>query len=160
MNKKFAYLFLALLLPPLIFVFLNLKYFGKNEFDIPVYYNNGVLEIPSECQSLGNGQYYVPDSVLRKWNWKEGNSMLISLASEKTGKELNQLVANAKLERLQLASLETSEQRLKNCVLFMKEPWNAVLIDDQKRIRGYYKIGFRDEMDRLEVELKILLNKY
>jgi len=34
------------------------------------------------------------------------------------------------------------------------------LIDDQKRIRGYYKIGFRDEMDRLEVELKILLKKY
>lgn len=158
MNKKIAYLFLALLLPPLIFVFL--KYFGKNEFDIPVYYNEGISEMSRECQSPGDGQYYVPDSALRKWNWKEGNSVLISLASEKTEKELNQLVANAKFERLQLASIQPDEQWLKNCVLFMKEPWNAVLIDNQKRIRGYYKIGYRDEMDRLEVELKILLKKY
>lgn len=157
MNKKVVYLFLALLLPGLIFVFL--KYFGKNEFDIPVYYTEGVKDIPAECRLISEGQYYISDSVLAKMNWQAG-VMLVSQATDKERAELNQLVSNSNFEGLQLTYLNEGESKIKNCILLMKDPWNAVLIDDQKRIRGYYKLGHRDDMDRLEVELKILLKKY
>jgi hypothetical protein len=158
MIKKILYLFLALALPVLVFLFL--KYFGKNEFDIPVYYTQSVGDSAVICGIKSEGQYFVSDSVLKKWDCKNGESILISDATKKETYELNQFVKEAKFEGLQLISLTESDQQIKDCVLFLKEPWNAVLIDNQRRIRGYYKIGFRDEMDRLEVELKILLKKY
>lgn len=46
------------------------------------------------------------------------------------------------------------------CDLFLQTPWTTVLLDDQRRIRGYYDPKTRDEVDRMIVELKILLNKY
>jgi hypothetical protein len=156
MGKKVIYLFLALLLPALIFVFL--KYFGKNEFDIPVLYQNGVPEASSECQLTSTSQYFVHDSVLSKWNWN-GLPILFSCAEKKERADLKQRLQEVKLE-VQLAEFGKNESKLKNCILFLKDPWDAALVDSQKRIRGYYKLGNRDEMDRLEVELKILLKKY
>jgi hypothetical protein len=50
--------------------------------------------------------------------------------------------------------------RWKKCVFLVNEPWQAVLLDQDKRIRGYYDLRNRDEEDRLRVELKILLKKY
>ena len=41
-----------------------------------------------------------------------------------------------------------------------KAPANVVLVDSEKRIRGYYSIGSREEVDRLILELQILLSKY
>ena len=157
MSKKILYLFLALLLPALIFVFL--KYFGKNEFDIPVYYQDGVKESDNDCHVTVNGQYLVADSVLGKWNWKQ-SSILVSFAADKENKELRQRLSEEKLENLLVIQLTESDRKIKECVLLAKDPWDAVLIDSQKRIRGYYKLGHRDEMDRLDVELKILLKKY
>lgn len=159
MNKKNIFLFIALLLPTLIFLFL--KFFGKNEFDIPVYYTKGVSSdtLNSECQIKISGQYFVNDSFLQM-TWEEGYASIISFASEKETKEVNEIIADEKLEKIQVIALSSNEERIKNCVLFLNAPWNAVLVDNQKRIRGYYKLGDRNEMDRLEVELKILLKKY
>lgn len=157
MSKKILYLFLALLLPALIFVFL--KYFGKNEFDIPVYYQEGVNESSSDCHLTSTGQYLVPDSLLTKWNWEHA-SILASFAPEKENKELRQRLNEAGLEDVQMVLLKDDGSKIKECFLLMKEPWDAVLIDTERRIRGYYKLGNRDEMDRLDVELKILLKRY
>jgi hypothetical protein len=156
MNRKVIYLFLALMLPGLIFVFL--KYFGKNEFDIPVYYENGIAEVPEGCK-YSPGPYIVPDSVLTKWNWK-GSSLLVALVEEGERKVIKQLITDAKVENLQVVDLDKTDNKIKTCVLLVKDPWDVVLIDNHKRIRGYYKTGHRDDMDRLEVELKILLKKY
>jgi len=159
MSKKKIYLFVALLLPVLVFIFL--KFFGKNEFDIPVYYTKGISSdtLNSECQVKINGQYFVNDSFLQM-TLEEGYASIISFASEKETQGLNEIIADEKFEKIQVVTLSPNEERIKNCVLFLKEPWNAVLLDNQKRIRGYYKLGHRDEMDRIEVELKILLKKY
>ena len=46
------------------------------------------------------------------------------------------------------------------CDLLLQKPWTAVVIDDQRRIRGYYDPKTREEVDRLFVELNILLKKY
>lgn len=157
MSKKILYLFLALLLPGLIFVFL--KYFGKNEFDIPVYYQDGVKESDNDCRITTSDQYLIPDSVLTKWNWSQ-SSTLVTFTAEKENKELQQRLSEEKIGDLTVIRLTDADIKIKQCVLFMKEPWDAVLIDAQKRIRGYYKLGHRDDMDRLDVELKILLKKY
>ncbi|MBY0433089.1 MAG: hypothetical protein K2U26_03165, partial [Cyclobacteriaceae bacterium] len=70
--KKLLYLFLALALPGLIFVFLKMA--GRNEFNIPVYYETGVTDSP--CGITYPSPYSVPDSV-RKRLGNEGRVMIV-----------------------------------------------------------------------------------
>jgi hypothetical protein len=46
------------------------------------------------------------------------------------------------------------------CAFRVNEPWSVVLLDNQNRIRGYYDGSRRDEMDRLDLEMSIILKKY
>jgi hypothetical protein len=46
------------------------------------------------------------------------------------------------------------------CLLRVDEPWSVVLLDQQNKIRGFYDGSRRDEMDRLDTELSILLKQY
>jgi hypothetical protein len=46
------------------------------------------------------------------------------------------------------------------CIFVVPSGSNAVLVDGERRIRGYYQLDGRDETDRLLVELKILFNEY
>ena len=48
-----------LLIPLLIFLFL--RGFGKNEYDLPVYFQNGVDNPFQECPSTDSGQHYIPE---------------------------------------------------------------------------------------------------
>lgn len=58
MQKKAIFLFLLLLLPILIFLFL--KGFGRNEFSIPVYYETGLGDsLSTPCLDRKNQQYVV-----------------------------------------------------------------------------------------------------
>jgi hypothetical protein len=163
MNKKIIYLFIALLLPILIFLFL--KYFGKNEFDIPVYYEKGVEDsLTSTCGKKINGQYVIPDSMMASLKWNGGVMLVIDVDGNEF-KAVDELIdekdpTNFSIFPLSKFSTPEKLSEFKKCVLFIRKPWNAVLIDKQKHIRGYYKVGDRNEMDRLEVELKILLMKH
>src|SRR3954471_24696330 len=67
-------LFVALPLPILIFFFL--KFFGKNEFDVKVYWAEGVNVAGCKPQPA---HYVVPDSALNAWGWKEAKATLIVL---------------------------------------------------------------------------------
>lgn len=60
MNKSFKAVFLVIILgiPALIFVFL--KMFGVNQFDLPVYYENGVDTAFTDCE-FKKGQHVIPD---------------------------------------------------------------------------------------------------
>jgi hypothetical protein len=158
-KRKTIYLFLALVLP--IFIFLFLKIFGKNEFDIPIFYTKGVSSdtLATGCQFTVKGQYFVPDSVLEKWN-RKSTVIIFSFSQEREPGWMKDLINEEKLEILKQGCRQCSEDFLKNCIFFLKPPYDIVLIDNQKRIRGYYKLGNLDEMDRLDVELKILLKKY
>jgi protein SCO1/2 len=159
MNKKVLYLLIALALPGLIFIFL--KIFGKNHFDVPIYYKDGISDSIKECSGVHHGQYTLPDSVLIIFGYKNDAASLFVDASEIGNKELEKLKQLFK-NRLQIVSLEGVESirlnQIKKCTLFLKEPWKAVLVDKQKRIRGYYAFTSLEEMDRLNVEVEILLN--
>ncbi len=158
MNKKIIYLLVALALPGLIFIFL--KIFGKNHFDIPVYYKNGISGSLKECSWSNRGQYILPDSVLSAFGYKNNIDCLFVEATEVNNKEVAQ-VRKSFGRQLQIISLDGIEpnrlNRIKKCVFLLKEPWKAVLVDNQKRIRGYYAFTNLEETDRLNVEIEILL---
>lgn len=160
MNKKLVILLLALALPGLIFLFLKL--FGNNQFDIPVFYKNGV-EDSITCKNFQKGQYILEDTMLTSVSWNKGAALLISDVSLNERKELTRTLADVSSNELQIINLDSNKVKqldeVKRCNLFLKDPWNAVLMDKQKRIRGYYSLKSREELDRLDVEVEILLKK-
>ncbi len=159
MNKKIIYLLIALALPGLIFIFL--KTFGKNHFDIPLYYKEGVSDSLKECSIVVRGQYSLPDSLLTIFGCKNDEACLFVEASEinnKTVKQLRQSFSDGQLQVVALNGIGADRlNRIKKCVLFLKDPWKSVLVDKQKRIRGYYAFTSLEETDRLSVEVEILL---
>src|SRR5690606_16129251 len=73
--KKALFMFLALLLPVLIFVFL--RSFGKNEFDVPPLFADSV-NVPVNCSSYNYTKpYTVADSILRTMQWNATDSLTI-----------------------------------------------------------------------------------
>lgn len=63
MNKKVVFLFLLIALPVIIFLFL--KSFGKNEFSIPVYYEQGLGDsLSTPCLDRSPEQYVVNNQLL------------------------------------------------------------------------------------------------
>ena len=51
-----------LLVPVVIFVFL--KTFGTNQYDIPILYEDGVEDPLGDCDMVESGQHYIPDFTL------------------------------------------------------------------------------------------------
>jgi len=164
MSKKLIYLILALLLPIAVFVFL--RTFGKNEFSIPVYYEEGVSEvIQPSCDYTYSVPYSIPDSIMQRMGWTGESSATLLVADTSAGVKVNlkRLQAEFEVSDLQLL-YPLAENVLQDhwyaCFFFLKKPWSVVLIDAEKKIRGYYTPSSREEMDRLIVEMKILLKQY
>jgi hypothetical protein len=162
--KKLTYLFLALLLPALIFVFL--KYGGSNRFDIPVYYEDGV-ELPTICSQPNPGAYLVPDSVWQRIGGRRAGNVVIffekAIKAAEIGKAVQDEISNTRIsisDGMTFAKDSMGRAQWRACSFVMKAPWQTVLFDSLGRIRGYYDLGSRDEIDRLRVELKILLEQY
>ncbi len=173
--KKVLYLFLALLLPGLIFVFL--KYAGKNEFTVPIFYDQGV-KLPEGCgfgpldsakdfSIAGSDPFTVSPKLRAMWEMNhEVNVVVFSTAGldfnkiklaidEEMGKDAVWLKETNSLT-IDVSGLSI----VKKCEFLVNDPFQSVLIDKEGRIRGYYDLRKRDEVDRLRVELKILLKKY
>ncbi|MBI3221083.1 MAG: hypothetical protein HYZ44_16345 [Bacteroidetes bacterium] len=160
MKRKNVLLSLALLLPVLVFVFL--KFFGKNKFDIPVFHQERV-EVTGDCDLKYEVPYVVPKETLSKLNCVLGEPSII-LFSDLVGESKTRLEAEIQKKKLNLIAagglLNTEELRKLSCIFVMPSGSNAVLVDGEQRIRGYYELNDRDETDRLIVELKILFNEY
>ena len=165
MKKKIFFLFLALILPGIVFVFL--KKFGRNEFVIPIYFQHNTDSLNSLCGTHYSEPYQLPDSVLEKTGWHSGRpSIFVTDSIVNSNSEFKRLAGNFDARDFQVIGInatkygEAAFQRWSACVLMVKAPYNVVLVDTEKRIRGYYSIGSREETDRLIVELEILLKKY
>lgn len=150
MLKKLI-LFVALPLPVLVFIFLKL--FGKNEFEVPVYWSDGVYVDGCEPRP---GPYTLPDSVLKAWGWRGNEATLLVISESGIRNNLvrvSQLFASGDYATIKVPEAPT-------CLLLAGDSSKVVLIDDQKRIRGYYTPTTQKETDRLAVELRILLKQY
>ena len=182
--KKIIFLLLALLLPVLIFIFL--KSFGKNKFDVAPLFQEAV-EVPLDCSIRYKFPYTIPDSILARFSWNHNDSLALVVfddtfdtSRQKISIQLSRLNVefkeelsyvvyseNAKAERgLQHNSnsvVEISNPQFslfRKCIFLVKAYDNAVLVDSAGRIRGQYNLTNLDDADRLIVELKIILKKY
>jgi hypothetical protein len=156
MQRKTIFLSLALILPVIVFVFL--KMFGKNKFEIPVFHSK-VVEKVAGCDYNYPTPYSVPDSVLSSMGWKGNEATLITfLKMEGEGKM--RLTERFEPNKLQVVTLTESEGAKWKCAFLLSDKFNAVLVDQKKQIRGYYQVNTREEIDRLIVEVSILLNDY
>jgi hypothetical protein len=159
--KKTIFLFVALLLPGCIFVFL--KYFGENKFDVAPLYTE---EYPIGAEACGikiTLPYKVPDSIQSKFNNQSKAYTLIHIGSvtADSEKQLNRVKHEYGNEiNLQQLPITTKTSGLKRCTFFLAEPDDLVLLDQQGLIRGQYSSAKRKEIDRLITELSILLKHY
>ncbi|HPW62475.1 MAG TPA: hypothetical protein PLJ13_09280 [Cyclobacteriaceae bacterium] len=163
MPKKFIYLLLALILPIGVFVFLRM--FGKNEFTIPVYYEQGVSDLQPSCTFTYPVPYTIPDSIMQRIGWASDKLVVLLVADTSSVVDLGLKHLQEEFEANDFQIIYPSGENDSwdhwyACFFFLKRPWSAVLIDSEKRIRGYYAPNSREEVDRLIVEMKILLKKY
>ncbi|NJN42777.1 MAG: hypothetical protein HC811_11650 [Flammeovirgaceae bacterium] len=168
-SKKYFFLFLALLLPVVLFVFL--KYFGENEFSIPIYYEHSTLGRESLCHESISLPYAVPSESPVPIR---GVSVLsFHDPNEQTLVQLNR-VKNSFEGQVQVKSiiwgkdpfmddqiiLDSLTYAIAKCQFLITHDSTTVLIDNERRIRGYYDGQSMKDMDRLIMEVKILLEKY
>jgi len=160
-GKKALFLFLALLLPVCIFIFL--KIFGKNQFDVAPLHQEGMIEVPANCNLKYTTPYAIPDSIMSKVGAGDAPLTILNFSKEDSVlQRVREEVAETEGRIISPSSLTTlpDADYIKRCILLLKAPYDVVLIDDQKRIRGYYKASDREEIDRLIIELNIILKKY
>ena len=153
------------MLPGLIFVFL--KYAGKNEFNIPVYYEEGVGTPPYGCEIPYRQPYLLPEAIRNIAGPALETNVLVfpnvGLDFEKIHSDINNEFGEGTvwLKDAHVLFQDTiAYQQLRKCVFLVNDPWQSVLFDNDGRIRGYYDLRLREEEDRLRVELKILQQKY
>ena len=195
-GLKLIILFVTIALPVAIFLFL--KIFGENRFDIPVYYQEENTNLDSDCSTI-SFPYLVPlfetftsDSIkVPKIEFADINLFII-LPTDKTIREtLNQTdrlkASFINQSQIKFFLLQTSDlvfpsmEKYENildhkgvfnfvkCGLLIPAYFNfkeeeknpatgyAVLVDKERRIRGYYVISDREEVDRIITEIGILL---
>ena len=169
-------LFLALLLPVTIFLFLH--YFGQNEFEIPVYHESSIEQISSKCQMEYNFPYRITNTSLSldttavvffvgglsKEQMIESTFQLSRLVDE-FGEGVPQiLLVNQQTDEMvgseKMTLLDSISYVMERDCLFIAGDNQIVLVDGEKRIRGYYSNATLKEVDRLILELKILFKYY
>ncbi|HRK54719.1 MAG TPA: hypothetical protein PK185_12445 [Cyclobacteriaceae bacterium] len=175
MMRKGLLLFLALLLPVIIFLFLHS--FGKNEFEVPILFQTAE-ELPANCGLEASLPYQVQSDkvdvtegaivlfssglsnamfddalfqlrrVKDEFDVDAPEIIVVKKSNDQSPKVENEMVMNA-------AEYEQEQQ----CV-FLAGTNQIVLIDAEGHIRGLYSNASLKEIDRLILELKIILNKY
>lgn len=157
-GSKGLFLFLALLMP--IVVFLFLKFFGKNEFAVEPLFTTGDVIQDERCHPI-TYPYQIPDSVAQLYLLENDSLLLLQLGAgdEESVKQMNRVKEQFSTYPIRIQASTSSEYR-KRCVFLMKDAYDLVLIDRQNRIRGQYVSSDREEVDRLLTEVTIILKKY
>ena len=162
MKLKSVILFLSLILPVLIFLFL--RQFGKNEFAVEPLYATTLPDVGEDCSTTVVLPYHVPDTIRTQLGiQKNGLVVLVFGELEKDAQhELARLEGKFTKDEVTVLPIAVSgkEQFWKDCVFFMKKPTDIALVDYAGTIRGQYESREREEIDRLITEATIILKKY
>ena len=178
--KQTVILLVAFVLPIGIFIFL--KTLGKNEFDVAPLHQEGSVAVSTECGVSYQGPYVVPLNVLTDLRWTNSDSLTLYVFDSLPVDEraiTNKLAGVYSNDELQVHKITkdsltregaedsdpiikdaVSIEQLQECFFILEKGKNAVLVDKRQRIRGYYDVSSREEIDRLAVEIKIILKKY
>ena len=158
-KKGFILLF-SLLFP--IIVFLFLKFYGQNEYELSVY-NSSCSEIIDE---------YIINDFNRKNNIRivdirlTNNDILVDNYINKLGinDQIEVITLSNKLRNLNWLNIVVDKvliERLSECI--QNEYFDKsfiLLLDKQNRVRGHFYSADRKEIERLDVEIDILLLEY
>jgi hypothetical protein len=161
-GNKLIFLFLAFLLPVLIFLFL--RFFGKNEFAVEPLYSTTPPEVPAGCAPVSI-PYHIPDSITKTLT-HEKDSLTLIVFGKPDKEAITQLervdeeFAGDAVHRKIIEQTHPQYTSLKQCIFFLKEPFDLVLVDRKGTIRGEYVTNDREEVDRLLTEIAIILKKY
>lgn len=160
--QKTIFLFLALILP--IFIFLFLRYFGKNEFAVQPLYVDVYPEARMGCVTAQTLPYHIPDSIRIQLPLQQDSLVIVSFGevNAESVNQMNRITEECKHDPVELLPLKKSNKTIfwKECIFFLKEPFDMVLVDRSGAIRGQYVSNDREEIDRLITELTIILKKY
>ena len=164
MSKKlFQFLILLAILAIPVIIFLFLKSFGNNQFDIPVYYSNGTGQIFEECISkVDTFRVDLNNSNSKKANvtlfFDESDEFTVSNLTN-TKSRLDALFPED-ISFITHAYNDVMDSvdwvKLMHCGFVTDTVNQFILHDGYGRIRGYYNTDLV-ELDRLIVEIKILL---
>lgn len=175
MMRKVLLLFLALLLPGAIFLFLH--FFGKNEFEVPVFYQTAD-ELPAECEieqqlpykvkSIDvnvSGDYVVFFASGLSTKVFDGALFQVSRLNDEFGEKAPRLIVLKKTEdKLPMAKneviLDADKYMNEQKCVFLAKANQLVLVDTEGHIRGLYPNASLKEIDRLILELKIIFKQY
>lgn len=158
-GKKLILLFLALLLPVCIFLFL--KIFGKNQFSVAPLFTDVLPENTSECGVAIALPYQIPKVVQDSLLLSKTRLTLIHFGILES-QEHNSFkrIKDEYPDRVGFIMLPDAAIDLRRCVFFLTGKKDLVLVDNEGVIRGQYESTDRDEIDRLRMELTILFNEY
>ena len=158
-KKGFILLF-SLLFP--IIVFLFLKFYGQNEYELSVY-NSSCSEIIDE---------YIIKDFNRKNNIRivdvrmTDNDILVDNYINKLeiNDQIEVITLSNKLRNLNWLNLVVDKvliERLSECIQneYLDKSF-ILLLDKQNRVRGHFYSADRKEIERLDVEIDILLLEY
>ena len=170
----------AIALPLLIPLFLTL--FGKNQFGVEPLYQKDSIQVSSDCKTTYKVPYRVPEQALRELTWHNENDVTLYIfenESEDILQILEKIDNSYHKEQVRICFVSevgtqinpvskpvnrvviTNEyiHKLRKCVFLMDTNASIVLIDKDRRIRGYYELRNREEIDRLLVELELILQE-
>ena len=178
MMRKSVLLFLALLLPVSIFLFLH--FFGRNEFDIPIHYQSAPAEIPADCAIAYQFPYIVSKTSINLQGpsviffasglsidaFRESAFQLDRLANEFEKNKPQLFIIIQSTDSLSLLAqpnalvLEKNAYEMEQRCVFLANGSRVVMVDSLQQIRGLYEAATLKEVDRLILELKILFKEY
>ena len=170
---KILIISLVLLIPVLVTIFLNI--FGENQYEIPVYHLAGnPLE---ECRN-GGEVHRISEELIGQYSM-ELPALLTPAQLTDSSPEFENVLSKYPMVDYYSFSQEqrysgenlilidsTAFTQLINCELVLGEDeWldkpianKSVLIDKERRIRGYFIITDISEIERLDTELDILIS--
>lgn len=151
-RKGFILLF-ALLFPVIVFLFL--KFFGQNEYELSIY-NSSCSDLIENLLKEPNNNIKLLDVRLRDDN------LLIDNYINKLdiSNEIKVITLSDQPRNLEWMSIRVDNLLIKNLtkcvenVVFDKS--FILLIDTKNNVRGYFYSTDREEIERLDVEIDIL----
>lgn len=179
MNKNLRAGLLIILLAVPAFLFLFLKFFGENQFDLPYLFSPGTGNIEEYSQhdayeflSKPEGQDSIYIRLLDP-NFSPTNHSILFLYEaeedrnnhEEELKRISSKIENRpeiSLFTIQNGGLRPEVSKLINNAYELRREKSMpktmlFLIDDEKHFRGAYDPSFKSEIDRLVIEYQILL---
>jgi hypothetical protein len=164
-GQKIIFLFVALLLPACIFVFL--KIFGKNEFAVEPLFQTEAPALPSTC-----GQATIPFVVSsdKLSDFLKNSDTLgiiflvkdsaVTSSTRKAFTQLKEIYDNDPVSLSMRWPAPGEFDSAFHCIFAMNKSKDIVVIDNHGLIRGQYESTDRDEIDRLKTEITIILKRY